>query len=77
MTYEITIQEQISVWQDLLVTIETDDDKETIMKNLKNGTFDKKYDFNDESVIDTFDETEDNIGYDYDNTTIDMIEEID
>ena len=76
MKYEVKIQEQVSIWRDLIVTIDTEDTKEQVMKNLEECKFKNVYSFEDECVDDTFYETEEVISYDYDNTTLDNIEEV-
>lgn len=62
-TYKIKIQEQISIWQDVYVTIEADDGLEAITKLKQNK-------YSDIQNGELYPETEDHIQYDYDNLEI-------
>lgn len=75
-TYQIPIQELIKVWQNCIVTIETDDSIEEVYKHIKNGDFMSHYDCDDIEALDIMFETCDTLDWDYSNTKMQDIEEI-
>lgn len=74
--YRIPYQEEIRVWQNCTAIIETDDTPEEIYKHIQTGDFISHYDC-ELTADDIMYETEEIITYDFDNTDIDCIEEID
>ena len=66
--YKMTIQEQVSVWQDVEIVIETEDSIEDIEKSLKDGSLLNKYETTEMVSTHIFYDTMDSLDYDYTNT---------
>lgn len=73
--FKVTIQEKVSVWQDLHVIIEAENEEE-IMKHINEGDFISHYEWEDCESGEIFFETMENIDYDYERTNLNYIEEI-
>ena len=74
--YKIPMQEQVKIWQHIDVTIETEDDIETVWKHIKEGDFILHYGFDECVTVDTMWETEEQIDVSYEYTEKEDIEEI-
>ena len=76
MRYRIPIQEEVRVWQNIDIVIETDDDMETIYKRMKDGSFFSVYSAEESVVNDVMYETEETVDYNFEHTSIGCINEI-
>lgn len=74
--YRIPLQEEVRVWQDIEVIIDTEDDIDTIYQHIVAGDFISTYSFEDCTTVDTFWDTEETLDYSYENTSKDDIEEV-
>jgi len=74
MKYIIPIQEQISVWQNIDIQIDTDDSIKEVYKHIKQGDLVPYYGIDEYCGTSIIYDTEKNLEYDYSNTSLYDIE---
>lgn len=76
MKYRIPLQEEVRVWQNVVIEIETDDTPEIIHQKMLDGDFTFHYEWTNIISEEMMLETCENIQYSYEFTKLEDIEEV-